>query len=294
MKATLSMSKQYHLFLVMGCLITPPLQAGLIELPNQRSSNQTMVCEDALKSDSQIPQIILTSRPLPPQGPIQPSPPTAKLHIPRHIALGKLTKASPRELNYFKSMIFNLREESQFPSVGENELTELTRVETGGRGNKGTFTARFGEKTVFIKITDPKKRSEGQILNEARWLLFLNKVNLCPEFFGLVRTQQGDLGLVMEALSGEPLSESNLPSNNPLTQQTLNDISSNSKMLHDLGVSYTPDMQYMSDHQGRATLIDPEFYSWQVPLFPPLDPDLVPYHPIENGQRLIDLIQKHF
>jgi predicted Ser/Thr protein kinase len=205
--------------------------------------------------------------------------------------LGIVKEPNLQTRDFYKNLIFGLKSESQFPSVHESELQIQAQLNVGGRGNKNILLATYHTHQVIVKISDPSMRSEENVLNEARWLMFLNKFNLGPEFYGLRRTTQGELAIVMQFIDGEAFSLSSSQVKIPITKLMIFDIRKTGFNLKNLGIAYAPDLQFMLTKEGHAQIIDVEYFRWSVPLLPPFDPKVMPYDPVQNTEALIEKLR---
>lgn len=189
-------------------------------------------------------------------------------------------------LRYFSSEISNLRSWNKFPRIEPSELGTLQKLDAGGLGNSGVFKAELGSETVFIKISSTQTRTEGDVLAEARNIMLLNKVGLCPEFKGLIRLDETRYGIVTafeDGVAFPPRPGYALPADLNLTEKMATDIESAGKLVSAVGLGYAPDMQFMLTRDGRATLIDPEYFKSKFPLEAKLD---LPHEPIHNAKIL--------
>jgi predicted Ser/Thr protein kinase len=210
--------------------------------------------------------------------------------------LGIVKEPSLNTRDFYKNLIFGLKSESQFPLVAESELKIQSQLNVGGRGNKNILMGTYRNKKIIVKVSDSSMRSEETVFNEARWLMFLNKFDLGPEFYGLHRTANGDLALVMEYIEGEAFSLSSSQVQIPITKSMIFYIRKTAFSLKNLGIAYAPDLQFILTKDGRAQIIDVEYFQWNIPLNPPFDPKIMPYEPLQNAEVLIeklrDLAQK--
>lgn len=197
---------------------------------------------------------------------------------------------------FYRQTIFSLTKWAAFPQVNIGEFTP-TREISGGNGNKRILIGTLNGTDALLKFSNPQTRSQSRVLTEARWLLFLNKFGLGPEFLGLFETPEGDYGIAMRTIAG--ISFPNLPNGVMLGRDFspqpshLHQILRTGFMLRRLGIEYAPDLQFILTPDGKAVLIDPEYFSFQVPRQPPLDPQTMPYEAEGNALRLAHLLRPH-
>lgn len=212
-----------------------------------------------------------------------------------HSSIAGMSNVKPNSplYSYYKKMIVDLKMENQFPIIRDTDLLLLEQLNNGGLGNKKIFIALFNGRKAIVKVSNERTRPESRVINEAKWLLLLNKLGFAAEFFGLYRNSEGDFGIVTQFINGEVFSDAKTPSDDIVIRQAMfYDISNLGKILNKIGAKYAPDMQFILTADGRAILIDPEYFSWEIPTIPPLDPKLVPFNPLENTQRLILKLEK--
>ncbi|MCB0386753.1 MAG: hypothetical protein KDD43_15270, partial [Bdellovibrionales bacterium] len=109
---------------------------------------------------------------------------------------------------FYRQVIFALSGWASFPQVDLTEFTPTRKI-TGGKGNKEMLVGELQGAEALLKVSNPQTRSQNQVLAEARWLMFLNKFGLGPEFLGLFETPEGDYGIAMRTVEG--VSFPNLP-----------------------------------------------------------------------------------
>jgi hypothetical protein len=200
----------------------------------------------------------------------------------------KLTPDSPN-FRYVAGLVAQMRKPNQLPSVGWSALQAVERRRADGKGNGGILQAKLNGRAVIVKLFSPEKRSEKFFVNEARWLLILNKIGLGPEFYGVTQGPNGEMGLVMDRIEGQAFPVRERHSFRPdfsIQLRMLQDILNTGLLLAKAGLQYTPDIQFILTPEGRAILIDPEFFAEKVPLNPPLDPAIMPYDPIFNTRSI--------
>jgi len=183
-----------------------------------------------------------------------------------------------RLLKFIVNQIRNLRKATDFPQIEWAALENLSLLTgAGGKGNAGIYKAVHQNKHVAIKVLNLSTRSsESGMVREAKTLLQLNKLNLGVEFIGFTRTPKGELALVTQFLSGTSVSmhqDSHHEAGNQakITSQTLSDVLTTAKGLIFLGYQITIDMQFMITNEGRALLIDPEFFYLHRPKSLPMN-----------------------
>ncbi len=176
-----------------------------------------------------------------------------------------------------------LREWNQFPLLNDSDFTAFEDVPAaGGMGNKGIFRAKYNGRSVIIKFS---ARSQELILNEARWLMKLNKAGRGAEFIGLYEANSA-YGIVVEEHAGEPLSVARTPTRTRVTREMINDVLATGRLLHLMGVQYAPDMQFMLS-EGRAYLIDPEYFSMRTPMVATIEGE---FNPLQNAENLAQIL----
>lgn len=218
--------------------------------------------------------------------------------ITQHSLLGK-ESIDPKDplLTYLVSSIRRLQNGRQFPQVAWGDIKAPTHITTNGRGNDGLQKGVYGSRQVIIKSYNEATRFGDQgLLNEAKVLMELNKFNLGLEFFGLTETPSGKWALVLEFIDGASISlnkESHRQASQvvEITEKTLNDVARTGQVLAFLGYRITLDTQYMIGKDGRALLMDPEFFYLKAPRQLPI-PDLnLPSNPIDASQFLINSLR---
>jgi release factor glutamine methyltransferase len=82
---------------------------------------------------------------------------------------------------FFETIFVYLLEKSDFLlSVEEEGIKNIKRFAKGHRGL--IYTGKLKNKKIAVKRKNPESKAVGRMLNEARWIKFLNKYNIGPKF----------------------------------------------------------------------------------------------------------------
>jgi hypothetical protein len=188
-----------------------------------------------------------------------------------------------------KNEISNLREWSHFPEVSPSQIGRMERLSVGGLGNDGVFRAKLLDgRDVIVKISSPTARTEGDLLAEARNTLILNKLGVGAEFHGVIRFGDGRYGLVNEFIEGVafPIAPNrSLPPGFRFAESMATEMEQTGILIARAGYRYAPDFQFMLTPRGRAVLIDPEFFRFEVPARPIVrgQNGALPHQAVANG-----------
>ena len=187
---------------------------------------------------------------------------------------------------YYRVEIDKLTAFHQFPRVDPKDLRQTETAHMGGMGNKHMIVAELGGEKVIVKVTEPLNRDPAMVLQEMRRFLLLNKMGLGPELKGMVVLDSGDVGIVTTFVPGItwPLRRNEtIPPGFEVKATAVEDIRRAGEKLRDAGFAYAPDIQFRITPEGRAVLIDPEFFEYSVPANPRFN---LPYDPIWNTRVL--------
>ena len=175
---------------------------------------------------------------------------------------------------------------SEIPAVSAESLGTLVKIPgVGGLGNAGVFRGALNGRQVVVKVSDPVARTERDVLNEARMTMVLNRIGLGAEFHGMVELPDGGIGLVIDYVEGIalPFRRSTLVPTGYLMRSHAREILNAGELIDRAGIRYAPDMQFILTPQGRAVLVDPEFFHFEVPATRTLE---LPHHPVGNARAL--------
>ncbi len=188
---------------------------------------------------------------------------------------------------------------NQYPQYSAVDLNGLTPIddsvlEHAGSVQKGLATAIFEDGTpVFIKAVGRNiVPSRPTPINEYQWLTYLNSLGLGPKVFGVTKLN-GKWAVVMEKVEGYPTQAIVFKTSGPpkfkLTQAMVDDIRNAARILETNGVVGVPDFQFILTPEGRAVLIDPEWYFFQ-----PLPRIWTSAEsPTQSAERLIEKLMKN-
>jgi hypothetical protein len=229
--------------------------------------------------------------------PVPPPPPTpAQLEAAQLFGKQHLMPDSP-EFAAIKDKILALTSHRDLPVIDFRRLTNLAKFTPGfGEAQNDyhrVFRAKLdGVREVVIKTIplghfdripgrgltnyDPTRLSDTH-LNELKSLLLLNKLNLAPELFGLTHlnaqaagkiaahSTKGELAFVSEYVPGKSLPLHRIEPEEKLrrmniTSQTIEDIRNTGELMQKAGYTTATDLQFLIKADGRAELIDPEFF----------------------------------
>ena len=90
-----------------------------------------------------------------------------ELFSQRFLGKRNLSPSSLQFLEAVKKIEGQIITFADIPKVDFKDLREITPLQTGGTGHLGTYKAFLGKKEVFIKYTNPQKRSEERPVQEA-------------------------------------------------------------------------------------------------------------------------------
>lgn len=216
------------------------------------------------------------------------------LILPENFGSSSAQKLSKQEIDFLKDTIFKKRSVIDFYQIDPSEFKNLVEMKTNGKGNLSIHTGIFRGQKVVIKISNPQMRPESQVINEAKWLMFLGQLGIGPKFFGIYRNKEGFLVLVMEFIEGQSINMSTQDfSQVNVNTTTLKRIEEIAEILRDLGVKYAPDIQFMVTPSGQLKMIDPEYFSWEIPRTFLLDPNQMPYNIWSNCKQIYQNIQSY-
>lgn len=186
---------------------------------------------------------------------------------------------------YYQQQIQALFDIRQLPSLPWSDFSQMTKLNAGGLGNIGIYSATYQSQQVAIKIYNPKNRdAESQLLHEVKVLLELNKLNQGIEVIGFTESPEGHLALVTALETGinvslDKTSYQNIKNKVQVTREMLIQVQRLGSLLERIGFYYTGDMQLFLTSDGRALLIDTEFFFKQTPYPLPLGENMVT-HPL--------------
>jgi len=175
----------------------------------------------------------------------------------------------------FMRIIANIRREiGKIPKL-KGELILGEEIQSSGLGNlrirRAVLVQNGIRKNVFVKYINFQKRTPEVVANEALMIMLLNKVGLCPEFFGLAQFPGDELALVSEYVEGVKISEARLEQ---ITAQSFEEIKHIGRILLKMRIPYAQDLQLILGPKGEVHLIDVEYFSFDRPLHHSLPIDI--------------------
>lgn len=176
-----------------------------------------------------------------------------------------------------------VKDVSDLPQIPHGKLTDLSALkDAGGLGNSGILKAMLNGRSVVIK------KAPRELVKESRWFMVMNKMGLGPEFHGITILEDGTPGIVTEFLDGAPFSYNSDASKLQeieLTAKMERQVRATGTLLHQAGITYAPDLQFMLTRDGRAVVIDPEYFELAPPLVPKIG---APGDPRQNAKITAD------
>lgn len=192
---------------------------------------------------------------------------------------------------FYQERIRKIKAWGQLPKINNDEIIYLYNLPNDGRGNKAMKVVKYRGQLALLKILNEKTRGSNLgLVRSARVLMELNKLGQGAEFFGAFEDANGEQGILVEYVQGAKVPQSN-NNTDDLKFQSKHEanILITGQLLQVLGYTYTPDMQFILSPDGRAALIDPEYFYIQKPQQLPFPEETMPGNPMQNA---IDIIKK--
>lgn len=145
---------------------------------------------------------------------------------------------------------------------------------------------------VFVKVISPYWRySSPEGINEYQWYTFLNELGLGPKIHGVTKFN-GRWALVMERVDGVSTKAIRdgqfVPDSFKLTQSMIDDMRQTARILKDAGLRRSFDLQFIFTPDGRAVLIDPQWYFFT----PTAARWMASPDPVQENENLIRLLKE--
>jgi len=181
---------------------------------------------------------------------------------PNLLGMNHLEPEDP-EFRRYVFLISELRNIDQIPQIDEELIVEREINVDPDVIRANRFVGQYRGKKVFLKKIGPStNQSLHHAYLEAQWYMTLNKLGLCPEFYGIYQKDQNSRDVYLVLNFEEGFINFNIPDRRVNTG-TVIEILRIVEILERAHVKYTPDLQFLVKRDGTPVLVDLEYYSYE-------------------------------